>query len=48
MAIDPQDIAELPTQVAITGALQQTDAWGDEIFDYTVGVVIIVSGGIGG
>ncbi len=44
MDIDLGGIAELPTQVATTGALQQTEAWGDEVFDYTVGIVILVSG----
>ena len=48
MPIDPNDIADLPTQVATSGALQQTEAWGDEVFDFTVGVVVIISAGSGG
>lgn len=48
MATDLNDIADLPTRVGTTGTLQQTEAWSDEIFEFTVGVVVIVSGGNGG
>lgn len=48
MTIDLDDIADLPTPVGTVGTLHGTEASGDEIFEYTIGVVIIVSGARGG
>jgi hypothetical protein len=48
MGLELKHIADLPTQVATTGALQQTEAWGDEIFEFTIGVVVIVKSRNGG
>lgn len=48
MGADLNDIADLPTPVGTTGTLQHGEAWSDELFEYTVGIVMIVSGGGGG
>lgn len=40
--IDIGQIAELSTQVATTGALQVADVFGDQVFEFTIGVVVIV------
>lgn len=40
--IDINHIAELSTQVAMTGAIRMGEIVGDEIFEYIVGIAIIV------
>lgn len=42
LGIDISNIAELGTQVAMTGAIRMGEIVGDNIFEYIVGIAIIV------
>jgi len=40
--IDIGEIAELTTMVAVNGAIRAMDGVGDEMFEYIVGVIVLV------
>ena len=41
-ALDISDIAELATPVGMTGAIASGTALGDELFEYLVGIAVLV------
>ena len=42
LKIDIGDIGELASQVAIRGAIRVMDGMGDELFEYIVGIAVLV------
>ncbi len=42
MGLDINTIVDLGTQVASSGTLRVTDFFADELFEYTVGVAVMI------
>ena len=40
--IDISHIVDLGTQVALAGAFQSVDLTGDDVFEYLIGIAIVV------
>jgi hypothetical protein len=45
MTIDITDLPDLATPVATQGAIRSGEIAGDDLFDYTVSIVLLTTGG---
>ena len=42
LKIEIGEIADLATQVAVNGAIRFADLYGDEMFEYIVGIAVLI------